>query len=159
MISLIAAFSPYRNGTKLRNQKKRKNNETTNPLQKTRILPKPIPKSRRNICASHQQLTPRTSTSQLKCPPDRTQSSNSRQMGRRVLTLRGCCSLEGWPLTTSAIFSQQKPSSPTTIETGRVLKFNLRNHVSTVGSAAKFFFEGLVIDVAGNTYVLATDDR
>lgn len=44
------------------------------------------------------------------------------------------------------------------IEIGKVLKFNLRNHVSTVGSAAKFFFEGLAIDVVGNTYVLANDD-
>jgi len=44
------------------------------------------------------------------------------------------------------------------IEIGRVLKFNLRNHVSTAGSAAKFFFEGLAIDIAGNAYVLATDD-
>ena len=44
------------------------------------------------------------------------------------------------------------------IEIGKVLKFNLRNHVSTVGSAAKFFFEGLAIDIAGNTYVLANDD-
>jgi sugar lactone lactonase YvrE len=41
---------------------------------------------------------------------------------------------------------------------GRVLKFNLRNHVSTVGSAAQFFFAGLAIDIAGNAYVLATDD-
>jgi sugar lactone lactonase YvrE len=48
---------------------------------------------------------------------------------------------------------------PDNHEIGRVLKFNLRNHVSTVGSAAKFFFGGLAIDVAGNTYVLATDDR
>src|SRR5881628_3442896 len=28
------------------------------------------------------------------------------------------------------------------IEIGKVLKFNLRNHVSTLGSAAKFFFQG-----------------
>ncbi len=42
---------------------------------------------------------------------------------------------------------------------GRVLKFNLRNHVSTVGSAAKFTFEGLATDVAGNAYVMATDDN
>jgi DNA-binding beta-propeller fold protein YncE len=42
---------------------------------------------------------------------------------------------------------------------GRVLKFNLRNHVSTVGSAAYFEFEGLAIDIAGNAYVMATDDR
>jgi hypothetical protein len=44
------------------------------------------------------------------------------------------------------------------IEIGKVLKFNLRNHVSTVGSAAKFFFEGLATDIAGNAYVMATDD-
>jgi len=44
------------------------------------------------------------------------------------------------------------------IEIGKVLKFNLRNHVSTAGSAAKFFFEGLAIDVAGNAYVMANDD-
>jgi DNA-binding beta-propeller fold protein YncE len=48
---------------------------------------------------------------------------------------------------------------PDNHEIGRVLKFNLRNHVSTVGSAAKFFFGGLAIDIAGNAYVLATDDR
>ena len=44
------------------------------------------------------------------------------------------------------------------IEIGKVLKFNLRNHVSTLGSAAKFSFEGLAIDIAGNVYVLANDD-
>ena len=40
-----------------------------------------------------------------------------------------------------------------------MLKFNLRNNVTTVGSAAQFFFEGLAIDIAGNAYVMATDDR
>src|SRR4029453_5725551 len=45
---------------------------------------------------------------------------------------------------------------PDNIEIGRVLKFNPRNHRSTVGSAAKFFFAGLAIDIAGNAYVLAT---
>jgi DNA-binding beta-propeller fold protein YncE len=40
---------------------------------------------------------------------------------------------------------------------GRVLKFNLRNHVSTVGSAVNFFFEGLAVDNAGNAYVMAND--
>jgi hypothetical protein len=44
------------------------------------------------------------------------------------------------------------------IEIGKVLKFNLRNHVSTFGSAAKFFFEGLAIDIGGNVYVMADDD-
>jgi DNA-binding beta-propeller fold protein YncE len=40
---------------------------------------------------------------------------------------------------------------------GRVLKFDLRNHVSTVGSAVNFFFEGLAVDIAGNAYVMAND--
>jgi hypothetical protein len=47
----------------------------------------------------------------------------------------------------------------TDIEIGRVLKFNLRNKVSTFGSATHFFFEGLAIDIAGNAYVMANDDR
>jgi len=41
--------------------------------------------------------------------------------------------------------------------TGRVLRFNLRNKVSTAGSAAYFFFEGLAVDIAGNAYVMAND--
>ena len=45
------------------------------------------------------------------------------------------------------------------IDLGRVLKFNLRNKVSTVGSAAHFTFEGLATDMAGNAYVMASDDR
>ena len=61
-------------------------------------------------------------------------------------------------MTASAIFLRQQPTMPATIEIGRVLKFNLGNHVSTVGSAAKFFFEGLAIDIAGNAYVMAKDD-
>src|SRR5881396_2996618 len=40
---------------------------------------------------------------------------------------------------------------------GRVLKFNLRNKVSTAGSAVNFFFEGLAVDIAGNAYVMAND--
>ena len=42
---------------------------------------------------------------------------------------------------------------------GRVLKFNLRNHRNTVGSAANFDFVGLALDMAGNAYVMATDDN
>ncbi len=42
-------------------------------------------------------------------------------------------------------------------EIGRVLKFNLRNHVSTVGSATNFLFGGLAIDAAGNVYVMGID--
>jgi sugar lactone lactonase YvrE len=56
------------------------------------------------------------------------------------------------------LFAAHNPEADD-IEIGRVLKFNLRNHVSTFGSAAKFFFAGLAIDIAGNAYVLATDDR
>jgi DNA-binding beta-propeller fold protein YncE len=44
---------------------------------------------------------------------------------------------------------------------GRVLKFNLRNHVSTFGTVGEgyYFLEGLATDVAGNAYVVATDQR
>jgi sugar lactone lactonase YvrE len=45
------------------------------------------------------------------------------------------------------------------IDLGRALKFNLRNRVSTVGSAAHFTFEGLATDMAGNAYVMASDDN
>ena len=43
------------------------------------------------------------------------------------------------------------------VEVGKVLKFNLRNKATTLGSAAQFFFEGLAIDIAGNVYVMGTD--
>jgi len=39
------------------------------------------------------------------------------------------------------------------------LRFNLHNKVSTTGSVAKFFFEGLATDIVGNAYVMATDDK
>ena len=48
---------------------------------------------------------------------------------------------------------------PDNHDLGRGLKFNLRNKVSTVGSAAHFTFEGLATDMAGNAYVMATDDN
>ena len=43
------------------------------------------------------------------------------------------------------------------VEVGKVLKFNLRNKATTLGSAIQFFFEGLAIDIAGNVYVMGTD--
>jgi hypothetical protein len=49
------------------------------------------------------------------------------------------------------------PGGRETLLIGRVLKFNLRNKVSTVGSAANFFFQGLAVDIAGNAYVMAVD--
>ena len=48
---------------------------------------------------------------------------------------------------------------PDNHDIGRALRFNLRNKVSTVGSVTNFFFEGLAVDVAGNAYVMATDDK
>jgi len=48
---------------------------------------------------------------------------------------------------------------PDNHDLGRVLRFNLRNKVSTVGSVTNFFFEGLAVDIAGNAYVMATDDK
>jgi DNA-binding beta-propeller fold protein YncE len=43
------------------------------------------------------------------------------------------------------------------VEVGKVLKFNLRNKATTLGSAAHFFFEEVATDIAGNAYVLATN--
>ena len=40
---------------------------------------------------------------------------------------------------------------------GKVLKFNLNNKATTLGSAVNFFFQGLAIDIAGNAYVVGTD--
>jgi sugar lactone lactonase YvrE len=57
----------------------------------------------------------------------------------------------------SNLFAAAQHFLPTDIEIGIVLKYNLRNHVNTVGSAANFIFEGLALDIAGNAYVLATD--
>jgi DNA-binding beta-propeller fold protein YncE len=48
---------------------------------------------------------------------------------------------------------------PDNHDIGRALRFNLRNKVSTVGSAAHFTFEGLATDMAGNAYVMASDDN
>ena len=56
------------------------------------------------------------------------------------------------------LFAAENPE-PDDIDIGRVLKFNLRNHVSTVGSAANFIFQGLATDMAGNAYAMATDQR
>ena len=54
------------------------------------------------------------------------------------------------------LFAAHNPE-PDDIVIGRVLKFNLRNKVSTFGSAAKFEFEGLALDAAGNAYAMGTD--
>ena len=48
---------------------------------------------------------------------------------------------------------------PDNHDIGRALRFNLRNKVSTVGSVTNFFFEGLAVDIAGNAYVMASDDN
>ena len=61
--------------------------------------------------------------------------------------------------TFSNLFAAESVQPGDRLDIGRVLKFNLRNHVSTVGSAANFFFEGLAIDIAGNAYVMASDDN
>jgi sugar lactone lactonase YvrE len=43
------------------------------------------------------------------------------------------------------------------VAVGKVLKFNVRNKASTLGSASQFFFEGLAMDIAGNVYVMGND--
>jgi DNA-binding beta-propeller fold protein YncE len=57
------------------------------------------------------------------------------------------------------LFAAESVEPGDRLDIGKVLKFNLRNHVSTVGSAANFFFEGLAVDIAGNAYVMANDDN
>src|SRR5437899_5042404 len=44
------------------------------------------------------------------------------------------------------------------IQIGRVLKYNLHNKISTVGSAVQLFFEEVATDIAGNAYVMGVDD-
>jgi hypothetical protein len=56
----------------------------------------------------------------------------------------------------SNLFAAHNPD-PGNSDLWKVLKFDLRNHVSTIGSAAKLFFEGLAVDMAGNAYVMAQD--
>lgn len=55
------------------------------------------------------------------------------------------------------LFAAETLAPANEVEVGKVLKFNLRNKATTLGSAAQFFFEGLAIDIAGNVYVMGTD--
>ena len=55
------------------------------------------------------------------------------------------------------LFAAETLAPADDVEVGKVLKFNLRNKATTLGSAAQFFFEGLAIDNAGNVYVMGTD--
>jgi sugar lactone lactonase YvrE len=57
------------------------------------------------------------------------------------------------------LFAAETLAPADDVEVGKVLKFNLRNKASTLGSAAQFFFEGLAIDIAGNVYVMGNDVR
>jgi hypothetical protein len=54
------------------------------------------------------------------------------------------------------LFAAHNPE-PDDIVIGKVVKFNPRNQRSTVGSAAKFVFEGLAIDALGNAYAMGVD--
>src|SRR6184192_4856879 len=55
------------------------------------------------------------------------------------------------------LFAAETLAPADDVEVGKVLKFNLRNKATTLGSAIQFFFEGLAIDIAGNVYVMGTD--
>ncbi|PYJ67333.1 MAG: hypothetical protein DME76_15540 [Verrucomicrobia bacterium] len=55
------------------------------------------------------------------------------------------------------LFAAETLAPADDVEVGKVLKFNLRNKATTLGSAARFFFEGLAIDIAGNAYVMGID--
>jgi hypothetical protein len=56
------------------------------------------------------------------------------------------------------LFAAESLESGHDVTIGKVLKFNLRNKATTLGSAANFFFQGLAMDVIGNAYVMANDD-
>jgi sugar lactone lactonase YvrE len=55
------------------------------------------------------------------------------------------------------LFAAETLAPADDVEVGKVLKFNVRNKATTLGSAAQFFFEGLAIDIAGNVYVMGND--
>jgi DNA-binding beta-propeller fold protein YncE len=55
------------------------------------------------------------------------------------------------------LFAAETLAPADDVAVGKVLKFNLSNKATTLGSAAQFFFEGLAIDIAGNVYVMGTD--
>jgi len=57
------------------------------------------------------------------------------------------------------LFAAETLAPADDVAVGKVLKFNLRNKATTLGSAAQFFFEGLAIDIAGNIYVMGNDVR
>jgi sugar lactone lactonase YvrE len=59
--------------------------------------------------------------------------------------------------TLGNLFAAETLAPADDVAVGKVLKFNLRNKATTLGSAAQFFFEGLAIDIAGNVYVMGTD--
>ena len=103
-----------------------------------------------NLYVSAQRLQSLGGHAILEYTPDGTQSTYASGLtGPRGLAFDSIA---------SNLFAAHNPAPGDILDIGRVLKFNLRNHVSTVGSAAKFFFAGLAIDIAGNAYVLATDD-
>src|ERR1043166_1417731 len=61
--------------------------------------------------------------------------------------------------TLGNLFAAETLAPADDVEVGKVLKFNLRNKATTLGSATQFFFEGLAIDIAGNVYVMGNDVR
>jgi hypothetical protein len=61
--------------------------------------------------------------------------------------------------TLGNLFAAETLAPADDVAVGKVLKFNLRNKATTLGSATQFFFEGLAIDIAGNVYVMGNDVR
>ena len=90
-------------------------------------------------------------------PADRTKSSSSRRSGTQSTYASGLDNPRGLAFDSIGNLFVAHIKEPDDIGIGRVLKFNLRNHVSTFGSATNFEFEGLALDAAGNVYVMGTD--
>ena len=140
---------------KLRNQKKRNNHESADSLKKIRILPLlSLGAIFALVTAAHAQnlyvSTQRPpSHAILEFTPSGTQSTYA----SGLLFPRGLA----FDSIGNLFAAETVAPGDRDLLIGRLLKFNLRNHVSTVGSVVNFFFEGLAVDIAGNAYVMAND--
>ena len=128
-------------------------------FKKTKISPKYIPKSWRDLRVSHRRS--RTEPLRL-CSPSASDGHAILEFtpsGTRSTYASGLLFPRGLAFDSIGNLFAAETVEPDNHDIGRALKFNLRNHGNTVGSAAKFFFEGLAVDIAGNAYVMANDDN
>jgi DNA-binding beta-propeller fold protein YncE len=155
MITLIARFRLGSERENHETKKERNNHEFADSLQKN--TNPATPQSWRDLRVSNKRLCSELYVSAqvppshaiLEFTPDETQSTYASGLEHP----RGLAFDSIGNLFVAEILNRDD------IDLGRALKFNLRNKVSTVGSAAHFTFEGLATDMAGNAYVMASDDN